>query len=154
MENNSDSEMELTPPNILEAANITSENLIPQISKDKYKAAYNAFMDWRNKENTTSFSENVLLAYFGNISKKFKPTTLWSQYSMLRTMLNINNNVDISKFAKLRALLKRKSEGYSPKKSKVFSPEEVNMFINKAPDEIHLLTKVCLHYMKCNFECV
>lgn len=139
----SDSELELTPPNIVDAANISCSNLISETSKEKYTTAHNVFMDWRKEHNTDSFSENVLMLYFVELSKKFKASTLWTQYSMLRTTLKINNSVDIAMYAKLRAFLKRKSTGYRPKKSKIFTSEEINKFIKEAPDNVYLLAKVC-----------
>src|SRR3978361_232085 len=97
----SDSELELTPPNITEAAKITSLGLLPEKSKKKYESSYKRFLEWKQHQNAVSFSENVLLAYFGEVSKQFRPTTLWSQYSMLRTTININNNIDIASYQKL-----------------------------------------------------
>lgn len=138
----SDSEFNLTPPSILEAANVASLNLVPEKSKQKYTLSYNLFMEWCKEQKTSSCSENVLIAYFGNISSKFKSSTLWSQYSMLKTMLNINKGVDISNYSKLRAFLKRKSDGYRARKSKVFTTNEIDKFIKEAPDSIYLLAKV------------
>ncbi|KAL6958262.1 hypothetical protein U1Q18_045617 [Sarracenia purpurea var. burkii] len=43
---------------------------------------------------------------------------------MLKSTLNINENVDISKYAKVIAFLKRKGDGYKPTKAKVFTEEE------------------------------
>ena len=131
-----------TPPSILEAARTTSEELLPQVSKKKYEIVYTAFMDWRSEKNINSYSENVLLAYFGELAQRYKSFSLWAQYSMLKSTLNINNNVDISKYSKLRAFLKRKSEGYIPKKAKTFTPEEINKFIKESPNGIYLATKV------------
>lgn len=142
--NSSDSEVSLTPPDVLETAKITCSNLIPEISKDKYSNAYNMFNVWRKDKNVHSYSENVLLAYFTKLAKKYKASTLWTQYSMLRTMLNINNNVEIVKYAKLRAFLKRKSDGYRSKKSRIFTSEQIHNFIKEAPDNEYLLTKVVL----------
>lgn len=139
----SEDELALTPPEIMEAANITSLNLIPEISKKKYEATYKQFMEWRIEKKSNSCSENVLLAYFGELTNKYKASTLWSTYSMLRTTLNINNNVNIGNYAKLRAFLKRKSHGYRPRKSKIFTSEEINRFITEAPDNQYLLAKVC-----------
>lgn len=111
------------------------------MSKDKYTAAYNFFMDWRKEQNNTnSFSEKLVLAYFA--SKNYKATTLWTQYSMLRTTLKINNNVDITRYLKLKAFLRRKSDGYRPKRSKVFKSEEINKFIKESPDKEYLQAKI------------
>ena len=82
------------------------------------------------------------MAYFGGLAKRYKSSSLWTQYLMLKSTLNINNNVDISKYSKLWAFLKRKSEGYIPKKAKTFTPEEINKFIKESTDGIYLATKV------------
>lgn len=147
MDVSSDSELELMdliPDNILKISKVSTLRLIPEMSNEKYTVSYNMFMDWRSKNKTDSFSENVLLTYFDEMSKKFKPTTLWSQYSMIKTMLNVKNNVDIGNYGKLKLFLKRRSDGYKPKKSKVFTSEEITKFLKEAPDNEYLLSKVIL----------
>lgn len=42
----------------------------------------------------------------------------------------------------LIAMLKRKSEGFESKKSNVLTPENINKFLNEAPDNEHLDKKV------------
>lgn len=42
------------------------------------------------------------------------------------------------------AYLKRQSEGYKPKKSKILTEENVETFINIAPNEMYLSTKVSI----------
>lgn len=138
---NSDSEV-YTPPEIVETAKATSLNLLPDKSRKLYNTAYKTFMDWRSDKNASSFSENTLLAYFTELSKKYKSSTLWTQYSMLKSTLSINNSINIESYPKLRAFLKRKSEGYEAKKAKTFTADELNKFIQEAPDEIYLATKV------------
>ena len=93
-------------------------------------------------KNTSSFSEDVVMAYFLELCSKMKSSTLWSNYSMLRSTLSIKHDVDISKFAKLRSLLKRQSEGYRPKKSKILSNAEINKFILEAADKEYLMIMV------------
>lgn len=131
-----------TPPKILEKAQAATHNLLPLKSKERYEITYQKFMDWRHKHNVKSFSENVLLAYFEEISKTMKPSSLWAIYSMLRTTLNINNNINIANYPKLIALLKRKSDGFRSKKSKILSTEQINKFLKDASDDKHLLSKV------------
>jgi hypothetical protein len=139
----SDSPLECTPPKITEAARNTSLNLLPEKSRERYKIAYKQFMDWRTVKNIkSSYSENVLLAYFGELCEKVKPNSLWVHYSMLRSSLIVYHNVNISEYLKLRAFLKRKSDGYKPKKSKTLTSEQINQFLLKAPDDKYLFTKV------------
>jgi hypothetical protein len=61
---------------------------------------------------------------------------------MLRTMINLNEGVDITKFPSVIRYLKRKREGYTPKSSLILTDENVEKFLLKAQDEHHLLNKV------------
>ena len=136
------SETDEVSEEILNAANAAFSNLIPEKSKKFYELTYRKFMKWRERKQCRSFNEDVFGAYFGELAKDKKPSTLWAQYSMLRAMLVNKNNIDISKYLNLRAFLKRKSDGYHPKKSNTFSKEQIIKFINEAPDHVYLLTKV------------
>ena len=74
----SDDDINCTPPELREAAKKVTGNLLPEKSKSSYEKAYQAYVDWcaENKvQNITS--ENVILAYFGVLSKDKKPSTLW-----------------------------------------------------------------------------
>lgn len=130
----SDSEGELrscTPPELRQAAEKVGENLLPHKSRGRYEKAYKAFKDWcACKEVFNIDSENVVLAYFSELTKDKKASTLWSIYSMLRTTLNIRDNVDISKFSKLGAYLKQQNIGYKAKKSSVFTEQDIDKFLN------------------------
>jgi hypothetical protein len=57
-------------------------------------------------------------------------------------MIQLNKNIDISAFTKVKSFIKRKYEGYEPKEAKPLTEEQVEIFIETAPDEIHLATKV------------
>lgn len=137
----SDSET-CTPPEITAIANTASECLLPSKSVDIYEATYQKFMLWRNKNKVNSFSENVMLSYMAELAKDYKSSTLWSNYSMLKSTINIKQGIDIGKYPKLRAYLKRQHERYVPKKSLVLEKEHVFNFMKEAPDEKFLLTKV------------
>lgn len=130
------------PDDVLEEARGAIENLLPSKSKEKYDFAYKRFEDWCKSRNVASYSECVLLAYFAHLSKTMKSSTLWSQYSMVKATLSIKNGVQIDRYSKLRAFLKRKNEGYTPKKSLVLTSEQVEHFINEAPDNKYLMIKV------------
>lgn len=132
----------LTPPAISEAAVKIKNNLLPEVSRRRYERCYQEFMKWRTAKNTTSFSENVLIAYFDDLSDKRKSSTLWTTHSMLKSTLSIKHDVDITSYLKLLAILRRKAVGYEGKQSKTFCPDEIKMFLSEAPDEIYLLTKV------------
>jgi hypothetical protein len=93
IDSDSSVDMECTPPEVLEAAKNNSLNLLPAKSRDRYEFSYKQFMDCRNKKGIkSSFSENVLIAYIGELSEKLKPSSLWTQYSMFRSTLCVHHN--------------------------------------------------------------
>jgi hypothetical protein len=65
-------------------ANEAIASILPQKSRPQYEKAYTDFRRWcDSKKLGTITTENVLLAYLEEKSKIVKPSTLWSQYSML-----------------------------------------------------------------------
>lgn len=139
---NSDSDLDLTPPEITDVAKNVILNLLPDKSRHKYETQYKRFLGYCMDKNAKTFSENVLIAYFAELSKTMRSSTLWSVYSMLKATMNVKNDVDIGRYFKLRAFLKRKSEGYKAKKSRVFEKQDITKFILEAPDNDYLLAKV------------
>ncbi|KAL4719082.1 hypothetical protein ACJJTC_002118 [Scirpophaga incertulas] len=116
-----------TPPDILELAT--------EVTNRKENQSIN---------QNTSFSENVILAYLKDLSDKFKPSSMWAKYSMLKSTLNIYNNIDITKYSKVIAFLKRNSEGHKGKKSFTFTSGQLKMFLEDSPDILYLFEKVAL----------
>lgn len=131
-----------TPPDIVDMARSAISNILPEKSKVKYEAQYKRFMVWCEINKVTNYTENVLLAYFSSEKEKFKSSTLWSHYSMLRTTLLSSNNVDIKTYPKLISFLKRLNVGYRAKKSKILTRDQINKFILESPDDDYLLMKV------------
>lgn len=139
----SDSEYEDTVPfEIQEAAKNISLNLLPEISKRKYTVVYNDFKKWRRSQKTTSFAEEVFLAYFDQLGQNLAPSTLWARYSMLKATVQAYNDVNIGTYKKVIAYLKKKNVGYKAKKAKILTADDVAQFCNAAMDDPHLTTKV------------
>lgn len=125
-----------------------NEDALPEKSRSKYYAAYNIFANWL-KEKEAAISEETLLDYFDKYMKKYKPSSVWAHYSMIKTMIKVRENVDISCYKVLLNQLKINSSGYRSKKSEVFSGEQIKKFLEEAPDEIHLANKVRILVYKC-----
>jgi tRNA 2-selenouridine synthase SelU len=138
----SDSEEDNVLERIEAAAQEAVSNLIPQKSRVAYETTYSRLEEWRSKQKVNCINEKVMLAYFLEKSKIVKPSTLWSVYSMLRTLISINKNLDLSKYTNLIAFFKRQSEGYRAKKSESFSKENIEKFLTTANDEDYLMHKV------------
>lgn len=144
METDSSNDSDCTPPEILEAFDKATMQLLPLASRKRYEDAYSKFMVWFKVKQCKKIGEKEVLAYIAEKSKVFKASTLWSEYSMLKATINLHNCVDISKFCKVISFLKRKSDGYIPKKSKTLTKEQIEKFMVEAPNETHLMTKVAL----------
>ncbi|KAJ8964161.1 hypothetical protein NQ317_013685, partial [Molorchus minor] len=123
---------------IVEAANIAISNLLPTKSRSLYDIA---LQSWCAEKNVQLYSENVLLAYFSENAKNYKSSTLWAQYSMVKSCSIIYDNIDISKFPKLIAFLKRTGDGYQAKKSKILTKSEIDRFLSSADDKEFLMIK-------------
>ena len=125
-------------------AELALNGLLPSKSKKIYENAFKQFMAWFDNKKLKVISEKVLLVYFTKEYQTKKPSTTWTHYSMLRTTLNVKKNVDIGKFSQLKALLKRKSDGYKAKKSRIFKKEDIEKFLTSADDLDYLAMKVSL----------
>lgn len=140
-----------TFPEIPEDASLVTP--LPEKSKRLYLNAYEAFNKWREENNLTSSSEEVLLIYFKELATKYKPSSLWTQYSMVKSTLNIHENVNVDKYRKLTAFLKTQSQGFTPKKACKFTLQNIDEFLRTASQYKYLPTKVCFK-RKHNLFCV
>ncbi|GLV40663.1 hypothetical protein CBL_04466 [Carabus blaptoides fortunei] len=84
------------------------------------------------------------MSYFQLLSERYTPNSMWSKYSILKSTLLVNDNVDISRYKRLITFLKQRSKGYVPKKSKVLTGDQVMMFLKNARNDTYLLHKVVL----------
>ena len=93
------SDSESLPSDIEEEALKAISGLLPEKSKSKYEMAYAKYEKWcTEKEIRNLANEKVLLSYFSSLSKVSKPSSLWAYYSMIRTMISVKHNADISKY--------------------------------------------------------
>lgn len=144
-------------PELQETSETTSSSSVdlPSKSKNRYELTYQSFQKWQESSNMNSVDENVLLAYFQEQSTFKTPATLWSLYSVLKSMINLQRNVNIGNYNELLAFLKNKSKGYTSAKPKIFTDEEITKFIEEAPDITYLATKVsCKKNLKIPSEAI
>ncbi len=131
-----------TPPEVQDIANAARHSILPNKSREHYEIAYKDFKIWMQQRNVQHISENIVLAYLKYESEKKAPSTLWALYSMIKSMINFNHNIDILSFQNIKAFLKNVNKGYVRKKASVFTETQISQFLNNAPDQIYLATKV------------
>ncbi|KRT86793.1 hypothetical protein AMK59_1694 [Oryctes borbonicus] len=127
-----------------EETSTSKKQFLPQKSKLRYDKIYSIFKLWLKLKHTSKISENVTLAFFTEKSEIWNSSSLWTNYSMLKSSLMLYDNIDISKFSKLILFLKRSHTGYTPKKSKILEREDIVTFLREAPNEQFLMMKVVI----------
>lgn len=138
----SDEEMQYTLPKLEDVSEDTIDDLLPTKSRKLYESTYDAFVQWKRFHKTKLTSESVVMAYFKELSEKYKSSTLWSIYSMLKATLRTKEKIDISNYHSFKAFMKETSSGFISKKSNVFSSENIEKFLSEAPNDKYLATKV------------
>jgi hypothetical protein len=87
-------------------------------------------------------TEEVLLAYFEQESRKLKGLSLWSFFSMLTSTVQLKKNIEINKYASLITFIKRKSTGQVSKKSDIFTKQEIEKFLKEVHNGSYFMMKV------------
>ncbi|KAJ8916728.1 hypothetical protein NQ315_013932 [Exocentrus adspersus] len=125
------------PAEIKQEAQEATLRLLPAKSKRVYEKEMVEFDNWRKKRGLGegAITEEVLLAYFFNVEKHFAASSMWTKYSMLKSML---------KYGKLTSYLKVGSRKYKTKKAKILERNQIEEFLKKAPDVEYLQVKVAL----------
>ncbi|KAJ8921370.1 hypothetical protein NQ315_002986 [Exocentrus adspersus] len=110
----------------------------------RYEKKMVEFDNWRKKRGLGegAITEEVLLAYFFNVEKHFAASSMWTKYSMLKSMLKVHKGIDISKYGKLTSYLKVGSRKYKTKKAKILERNQIEEFLKKAPNVEYLQVKV------------
>ena len=125
-----------------EIARNAFNDLLPENSKERYELAYEKFKNYKKQILTTSSSEDILMAYFTQLKEKYKPSTLWNHYSMLKKTLNLKEKINIAQYSALTSLLRKEAKGFQSKGAKVFTVAQMNKFLQEAPDIQYLTHKV------------
>ncbi|KAJ3654688.1 hypothetical protein Zmor_013861 [Zophobas morio] len=107
------------PESIAKDVEEATSSLLPKKSRDAYYKELNYFNNWKQENNVSGVSEDVVLGYFFNVSKRVAASSMWTKYSMLRATLKLHENADISQYSRLIAFLKNESKNHKPKKAKV-----------------------------------
>lgn len=130
------------PQEILDKFEAAQEKIIPPKSKQLYEKEYDKFCEWQSANNVTGCNEKIFMAYLSELSKVYKPSSLWCTYSKLKMMIKVKQGVDVSKFFLLTEFMKKNSVGDEAKKSLVLERRHIEEFILNAPDKTYLLAKV------------
>ena len=79
------------------AANVAAY-LLPEKSSARYEHEYAEFKKWQQEKNAIGVTEDVVLAYINNLSDQFIPNSLWSKWSMIKSCLEVRENIYVRRF--------------------------------------------------------
>jgi hypothetical protein len=74
---------------------------LPEKSKERYIMAYEKLLKLRKINKTKLLLENVFLTNFNKLSIEMYSSTLWSIYLMLKSIKNMNHNINVGTYLKL-----------------------------------------------------
>ena len=137
-----DASASFTPPHIKKKAEDMTLELLPTKSKATYLKAYDSFIEWKKSEGVTSWSNDTMMSYFGVLSEKYSPTSLWKIYSMLKATIFRKHHIDIGNYVGLKKFVCKQGVGYQSKQAETFTSEEIQKFIDTATDLDYLVIKV------------
>lgn len=117
---------------------------------------YDEFMNWRKTWNINSFTEEVFIEFFREVTETLGPKTHQRIFTTLRKGMKYFHNVNIIKLPSLMDFLVR-NESIAPKKRKIFceqkraklslSADQISKFLTEAPDAEYLAIKVSHLYI-------
>ena len=119
------------------------EKLNPIKSSKRYEESWDKFLQFNGNVPPEMIIEENLIEYFDYLrnEKHFASSTLWSQYSMLNHKVQILYGKKLQTMPRLTIQLKSYEAGYNRKSSSVFSFEDINKFLETAPNEDSFLHK-------------
>lgn len=118
--------------------------LLPEKSRQLYEAQWDAYVKWcqANRILRENYStDESIFNYTSSLLEKLAPTTVRSRLAMLKATIFAHDDVKPVTI-KAEKLLDLKDKKYQKKKSEVFTRDEINKFLEQAPDEEFLLAKV------------
>lgn len=127
---------------ITNIAAAAKDSLLPAKSRHVYEETYCAYRKWCTRNDIKTTCEDSILAYFNSDLARYKSSSLWSKYSMLRSTINLREGIDISKLPSVIPFLKRNGKGYKPKKLLILAKNHIDEFLIKADNKEHLFNKV------------
>lgn len=131
-----------TPPDLLEK--VKKMDTVPEKSRKTYEKAYDNYCLWKKQNNVQKSSPNIIKAYILHMQDKYKPSSMWTKLSMLKSMLLRHENINLENFPEIKIYMKKISKNHIPKKAYVFSHDDYTKFLLEAPDNEYLIHKVCL----------
>ena len=114
--------------------------MLPVASREQY-IVYEKFQEWRTEHKLDGpTNEKEVFAFLYHMLERNKwvsPGTLWSRFSMLRSMILAKEGLDIKTTninTTIQTWLKRIGATHKPKQAYIFTKEEIRRFIQEAPE--------------------
>jgi integrase len=118
--------------NIQQQAAQIKKTLLPASSAKLYVKHWHRYLKWITAKQLNEeqlYMEGTLLVYFSELQEKYSPSSLWSIFSCLNRFFQINRNIKLNEFSSLILFLKQQNAPHKPKRSAVFTKEQIQRFL-------------------------
>jgi integrase len=118
--------------NIQQQAAQIKKTLLPASSAKLYVKHWDRYLKWVTAKQLNEeqlYMEDTLLVYFSELQEKYSPSSLWSIFSCLNRFFQINRNIKLNEFSSLILFLKQQNAPHKPKRSAVFTKEQIQRFL-------------------------
>lgn len=127
----------------------TLSKILPDRSKHLYELTYNRFTKWKQDKNIIGITEDVILEYLYHLRTISAVSTLRSRITMIRSTIDINDDIDIFQYERVRLFWKKTSisarNNSTRKLIKIFCLNDIEKFLRESPDNLYLLIKVLIN---------
>jgi site-specific recombinase XerD len=136
------SEGEVAELSLAQLEALARSDVIPARSRDTYLKYFKRFQDWlaAHDGSLQSVTGSVLCAYFKAHEAKYKPSTMWTHFSAIKSVLVSEHNVSVTGVEAVTKFLKSKSAQQVKKRAPIFSQQDISLYLTSAPNSS------CLHY--------
>lgn len=126
-----------TPPNLRNDADNVRRDILPDKSEERYRKQLNHFNSWRNDNDIASrLSDNIVLAYYSELRKTLKASSLFSKMAMLKKTLFVEYQFPQNSacWTTCTSTSKKDKAKQPTNKAAVLEPEHIQNFVENCRD--------------------
>lgn len=104
-------------------------------SQAAYLTTYKKYSEWKKENQFTSDDESVLLSYFQLLADAFVPSSLWTKYCHLNSVLQNLNGKGLSDYKNLKDFIINANKGYTARIRPFLTSQQVETYLNLNDDQ-------------------
>lgn len=120
--------------------------MIPSRSRGIYEKTFKAFMATITGNRVPT--ERDVFDYIHGLSQELSYKTLWTRFSIIKSMIDVHHQGNSNNYARVTAYLKRREdEGEPVKKAKIFTTDDIQRLLKHVPDDDRALLHLAFFFL-------